>query len=164
MALADNILPFGEALASMPPAKTSYLAATYIAQEIANHFAYATLDGNDIAPDTNLSVPAVTALQVGLVIAYSTKGGARRSAQLMEDAFIAYLMNGPLSDMWPAAIEVTKSGPDLYDVMEEFMENFQKNARAAPLRVAQGLTEWIREGIIVEISDFPNPTKFERIV
>lgn len=155
MALVDNIAGFASALSAASPAETTVLAAHALAQQIAQHFAFATLDGVDIALGSNLSEPAIQALTARLIVAFVISDDPEGAASIMEQAFLDYLNNGPISDMWPAAVEATKDGPDLHDVMKTATKGTEGIAILARMATATGITQWINESIKVELDEVP---------
>jgi hypothetical protein len=162
MALADNIVGFATALSAASPAETTVLAAHAMAQQIAQHFAFATLDGVDIALGSNLSQPAIQSLTARLIVAFILQDDPEASAALMEQAFLDYLNNGPISDMWPAAVEATKDGDDLHKVMTEATKGTEGIAILARMATATGITQWINESVKVELDEVP--ARFEYVV
>lgn len=155
MALVDNIAGFASALSAAPPAETTVLAAHALAQQIAQHFAFATLDDIDIAPGSNLSEPAIQALTARLIVAFVIQDDPEGAASIMEQAFLDYLNNGPISDMWPAAVEATKDGPDLHDIMKTATKGTEGLSILARMATATGITQWINESVKVELDEVP---------
>lgn len=155
MALADNIVGFATALSAAPPAETVVLAAHAMAQQIAQHFAFATLDGVDIALGSNLSPTAIQALTARLIVAFVISDDPTAAAAVMEQAFLDYLNNGPIADMWPAAVEATKDGPDLNDIMLAATKGTEEIAILARMATATGLTQWITSSVKVELDEVP---------
>jgi hypothetical protein len=133
-----------------------------MAQQIAQHFAFATLDGVDIALGSNLSQTAIQALTARLIVAFVIIDDPVGASAIMEQAFLDYLNNGPISDMWPAAVEATKDGPDLNDIMEAATAGTEETAMVARLATARGLTQWITSSVKVELDEVP--ARFEYVV
>lgn len=162
MALADNVIEFATSLAAALPAETTVQSAHNMAEQIARHFAFATLDGVDIAEGSNLSPAAVQALTARLIVAFVIEDDPEGAAAVMEQAFLDYLNNGPISDMWPAAVEATKDGDDLHDVMKVATKGTEKISMLARLATARGLTQWINSSVKVELDEVP--VRFEYVV
>jgi hypothetical protein len=162
VALVDNIAGFASALSAASPAETVVLAAHALAQQIAQHFAFATLDGVDIALGSNLSEPAIQALTARLIVAFVIVDDKEGAASIMEQAFLDYLNNGPISDMWPAAVEATKDGPDLNDIMLAATEGTERLGILARMATATGITQWINDSVKVELDEVP--ARFEYII
>jgi len=164
MSLSTNIPLFANILvgAYSLSAKNTSEVARNLAGAIAAHFAAATLDGIDITVGSNLSAPAIEALELGLIDAFSVVDDPEGAAALMEQAFLDYLNNGPINTMWPAAVVATKDGDNLHDVMEVIMAGTITLTSVAATRVATGLTQWITGSIKVELNE--TPARFVYIV
>lgn len=162
MALIDNVPEFAAHLASMPGAENLSQSAHNLAAVISEHFAFATLDGVDIAAGSNVAPAPVLAFTLKLIEAFSVKDDPEASSLLMEQAFLDYLNNGPISDMWAAAVSATKDGPDLHEVMLAATEGFEESLVLSKLATARGLTQWINESVKVELDE--TPARYEWVV
>ena len=157
MSLSTNIPIFADTLVgaySLSSKNTSEVARN-IAGAIAAHFAAANLDGVDITLGSNLSATAVEALELRLIEAFSVVDDPEGAAALMELAFLDYLNNGPIADMWAAAVEATKDGDDLHDVMKVVMAGTITLTSVAATKVSTGLTQWITESVKIELDEVP---------
>jgi hypothetical protein len=162
MALVDNVIEFANHLSASLPAETTVQAAHNMAQQIAQHFAFATLDGTDIALGSNLSEPAIQALTARLIVAFVIVDDPEGASSVMEQGILDYLNNGPITDMWPAAVAATKDGPDLDTVMRAATAGTERVGVLARVATARGLTQWINEAVKVELDEVP--ARYEYVV
>jgi hypothetical protein len=164
MALIDGKSEFANALvlAFERAPETNTQAAMSMAQSIAELFSYATLDGADINPGSNTAEAAMEALASGLMEAYILEDDGEGCAELIEEAILSYLNEAPIVNMWGNAVEATKDGPNLYDVMEEDLEGYEDEYLQSKVQVSTGIIRWVNEAVKVELDEVP--ARYEYVV